>query len=156
MLGFIEQILKAKLAVERGDAPQVTISLDLNDPKAQRLATLAKKLLLPTTKIHKSGLVTKTGAVLPGRAEEFIETLAKEVGDDVMRDLLLDLRAQQEAQGVATAKKVKKSLVSDAQAVAAVTKGMLTDEQLRRSFHGHEREAFGNIADALERGEAKL
>ncbi len=72
----------------------VTISLDLNDPNAQKLAKLAKKLMLPTMKIHTSGLVTKTGMKIPDNTDEFIEEIRKVVGDEIMADLGNDLRRQ--------------------------------------------------------------
>jgi len=156
VLGLLEKILQAKAAVESGDAPHVTISLDLSDPRAQRLAELAKKLLLPTTKIHKTGLTTKTGMIIPERAEEFIEVLRREVGDEVMDDLASDLRAQIQARQRNTASGLGKQLVSDPGAIAATTKSLLSEESFRDALSPSEKTAFGNIADALERGEASI
>lgn len=94
MLDFVQKLITAKDQVEQNPRAKVTISLDLNDPNAKKLAALAKKLMLPTTKVHGSGLVTKTGMHIAENAEVFIEELRKLVGNEVVDDLRDDLIAQ--------------------------------------------------------------
>ena len=131
MLDVVAQLLSAKAKVEQTPGASVTISLDLRDPNTQKLAAFAKKLMLPTTKIHASGLVTKTGIAIPERADEFIEALRKVVGDEIMDDLATDLNAQiQLEQG-----KVRREAISDTlhstKAMGTVFDGILRDDFLR-------------------------
>jgi hypothetical protein len=94
VLDLVQKLITAKDHVEQNPGAKVTISLDLNDPKAKKLAALAKKLMLPTTKVHGSGLVTRTGMHVTENAEVFIEELRKVVGDEIVDDLRDDLLAQ--------------------------------------------------------------
>jgi hypothetical protein len=94
MLELVQQLMVAKADAQANPGASVTISLDLSDPNVQKLAEFAKKLMLPTTKIHASGLMTKTGMDIPERAEDFITALRKTVGDEIMNELADDLTAQ--------------------------------------------------------------
>ena len=62
--------------------------------RRDKLRAVAKKLLLPTTTIRKSGLVTKTGIQDKARAEEFFDSLRGELGDELMEELEDNLRKQ--------------------------------------------------------------
>ena len=94
MLEAVQQLMAAKAQVQANPGASVTVSLDLDDPKAQTLIKFAKKLMLPTTKIRASGLTIKTGMEISENADEFIEELRKIVGDEVMDELSEDLLQQ--------------------------------------------------------------
>jgi len=146
MLDIIGQLLKAKSDVESGKTPQVTISLDLNDPRAQKLSELAKKLMLPTTKIHTSGLITSTGMPIPERTGEFIEALRKEFGDELVGSLIGDLNAQM------LVKRTNEitEMASSTDALANIATTLIGDPETRRNLSGKQRELFGNISSNLE------
>jgi hypothetical protein len=99
VLDIIKDLLAAKAEVQKNPEASVTISLDLRDPKVQKLSKFAKKLLLPTTVVRSSGLTTQQGMpTTPERTDAFIEELRKIVGDAIMNELSDDLRQQFEAQ----------------------------------------------------------
>lgn len=150
MLNILGKLLQAKSDVEAGVVPKVTISLDLNDPRAERLSKLAKKLMLPTTKIHTSGLITNTGMVIPGRASEFIEMLRKEIGDDIMNELAGDLDAQIVAKQISDSETLVSDIANDATAVSSLTTALIKDPETRHNLNSDQRELFGRISGNLE------
>lgn len=94
MLDLISQLVAAKAYVQENPGAQVTVSLPLDDPRAQKLLSFAKKLMIPTVKIRASGLTTRTGIDNPGNAEEFLAALRQALGDELYCDLMQDLGGQ--------------------------------------------------------------
>jgi hypothetical protein len=146
MLDLVGQLLSAKAHVEKNPGASVTISLDLNDPNARKLAEFAKKLMLPTTKIHASGLVTKSGMAIPERADEFIAALRGVVGDEIMDDLATDLAEQVRLQNQQSDRSMAENLVGSPQAMGRAFDGILRNEQLRG---GADVESLGNMVQEL-------
>ena len=156
MLDIVQQLVAAKLQVQANPGASITVSLDLNDPNVQKLAKFAKKLLLPTTKIHASGLVTKTGVEIPERAEDFVDALRKVVGDEIMDELQGDLNAQlavkQQTQDTATLK----DSFADPITMGGLVDGLLHSEHLREGLASGDVEKVGNMAEAMKMGRLQL
>ena len=96
MLDFVSQLIDAKQKVQEDPTISVTISLPLDDPRAQKLAAFARKLMIPTTKIHASGLTTQTGIDYEANSQEFLEELHKTLGEELYAELMTNLGGQAE------------------------------------------------------------
>ena len=94
MLDLVQQIINAKRRVQEDPDATVTISLPLDDYRAETLLKFARKLMIPTTRIHESGLTTQTGISRASNTEEFLIELNKTLGDELYYELMVDLKGQ--------------------------------------------------------------
>jgi hypothetical protein len=94
MLDLVQQLIAAKQKVQEDPDATVTISLPLDDPRAQKLVGFARKLMIPTTKIRASGLTTQTGIDCSDNSLEFLEELRKTLGDELYEELMADMGGQ--------------------------------------------------------------
>lgn len=94
MIDLVQQLVNAKQRVQEDPDATVTISLPLDDHRAQALLKFARKLMIPTTKIHPSGLTTRTGVDHSSNTEEFLVELNKTLGDELYYELMSDLDGQ--------------------------------------------------------------
>lgn len=144
MFDILQGLVSAKQHVQENPGASVTISLPLDDPRAQLLAKFARKLMIPTTKIRASGLTTRTGIASPNNAVDFLEELRKTVGDELFNELMTDLGGQVE---LSRQQKVDTAMSSPgflANAVHTMGKsGLLADLPLR--------EKLVNVADEVLR-----
>ena len=156
MLDIVQQLIDAKLQAQENPGASVTISLDLNDPDVQKLAKFAKKLMLPTTRIRKSGLVTKTGMAIPERAEDFIDALRKLVGNEIIEELQDDLSAQLAVQQRQQDQAVLADSLNEPASAAKMLDGALHNASFRSAMAPGQAEKFGNMTQAMQRGELPL
>lgn len=146
---FLSELFKARMSLLKGEAPSVTISLDLNDPKSRKLAEIAKKMLIPTTRVYNSGITTKTGVDSKEMALEFIEILHKELGQDLINELLKDLENQTKLKQLGQVSEGNQELFSNPNMFGQMIESYLQDEQSREPFDHSQRVKCGNLAKDL-------
>lgn len=156
MFGFVEKLIQAKLAVDRGETPSVTLSLDLSTPEGQRLAALAQRLLIPTTKHHKSGLVTKTGISNPDASQEFFEQVRCAVGDEVFFEVMNNLRQQQALQSKAVTSAAGADLLSGASTTGDAIQSFLSSSPAKDQLSSGQQAKLDNVAEAMKQGKFSL
>jgi hypothetical protein len=148
---LLKGLIEAQLGETAGEVPSVTVSIDLSTPQGVRLAELAKKLLIPTTKRHASGLEIKTGMQIQEAADDYLEALRQEFGDELMQELADNLRGQQQAVAKKNAEKVDQGVTTEvigglAQSLIPGLTGMSADE--KQKIH--------NATEELKQGRLKI
>jgi len=149
MLGFIEKLLIARSQVANEGLPSVTISLPLDDPRAQRLKEIAQKLLVPKTTIRSSGLTTSTGIACPENADSFLKSLREELGEELMAAIEGDLTAQLRLKQKRAVHSVKDEVLGGGKTTGTVLDDVLSSGLMQNVMAPGGIEKLGNIASQL-------
>jgi len=149
MLDVIGKLLAARMQVANGDAPSVTISLPLDDPRSQKIKEIAQKLLIRKTTIRKSGLQTTTGLECPDNADRFLKSLREELGDELMGEIETDLLAQIKLKQSTAISDVKKTVLDQGQGTGQIFDEILRSTGFKDQIPPGQVEKMGNLAQEL-------
>ena len=151
MLGFVKSLLKSRLDVANGKHPSVTISIPLDDPRAQTLKRIAEKLLIPKSTVRASGLTTRTGLECQENADEFLGALRQELGDELMSEIEGDLLAQINVRTGKALRATKDEILGGGRSQGAFLDEALNSGIMQEKFESSQIEKLGNIAQDLLR-----